>query len=210
MKAIWLTTLLIIGLSVFSFATRIHAQHEHPGEKMEGHEHPGTAMESDKSKTSSDKARCAIDGMMMKKSSMIAVEHGDETLYFCNEEQKTMFEKSPKRYVKKIKMHGQTMLLMNVLTVKEYMDMMKSMGMGKMIKKSGPNDTHWLSVYLAGEHEMEVPGLAVKVVSASGKTKLQELKYDKMMKTYTGNVSLLESGKYKLSVLVEAEPVAMP
>ena len=88
--------------------------------------------------------------------------------------------------------------------------MMKSMGMGKMMKKSGPNDTHWISVYLAGEHEMELPGLAVKMVSASGKTQFQGLKYDKMMKTYTGNVSLLESGEYKLSVLVESAAVTMP
>ena len=58
--------------------------------------------------------------------------------------------------------------------------------------------------------EMELPGLAVKVVSASDKTVFQGLKYDKMMKTYTGNVSLLESGEYKLSVLVESSAVAMP
>lgn len=146
---------------------------------------------------------------MMKKSSMVPMKHGDETLYFCSEGQKEMFQKSPKRYLKKIKMHGQTMFLMNVLTTKEYTGMMESMGMGKMMKKSGPNDTHWLSVYLAGEHEMELPGLAVKVVSASGKTKLQGLKYDKMMKAYTGNVSLLESGEYKLSVLVESAAVTV-
>jgi len=209
MKATWLVTLLVIGLTSLSFATQLYAQHEHPGEKMEGHEHPGQAMESDKPKASSDKARCALEGMMMKKSSMVPMKHGDETLYFCSEGQKEMFQKSPKRYLKKIKMHGQTMFLMNVLTTKEYTGMMESMGMGKMMKKSGPNDTHWLSVYLAGEHEMELPGLAVKVVSASGKTKLQGLKYDKMMKAYTGNVSLLESGEYKLSVLVESAAVTV-
>lgn len=212
MKAICLTTLLIIGLAVFSFATQIYAQHD--GHSMEADtekgDHSMHDMSSDKPKTSSDKARCAIEGMMMKKSSMVAMEHGDETLYFCSEDQKAMFQKSPKRYLKKIKMHGQTMLLMNVLTMKEYMGMMKSMGMEKMMKKGGPDDTHWLNVYLAGEHEMELSGLAVKIVSASGKTKFQGLKYDKMMKTYTGNVSLLESGEYKLSVLVESAAVTMP
>lgn len=200
MKAIWLVTLLIIGLAVFSFATQIYAQGDHSMHDMG----------SDKSKASSDKARCAIEGMMMKKSSMVDMEHGDETLYFCSEGQKAMFQKSPKRFLKKIKMHGQTMLLMNVLTMKEYMGMMKSMGMEKMMKKSGPDDTHWLNVYLAEGHEVELSGLAVKIVSASGKTKFQGLKYDKMMKTYTGNVSLLESGEYKLSVLVETAAVAMP
>lgn len=213
MKAIWLTTLLIIGLVSFSFATQIYAQDDHSGHKMEADaeksDHSMHDMGSDKSKTSSDKARCAYDGMMMKKSAMVPMKHGDETLYFCSEGQKETFQKSPKRYLKKMTV-GNSKFLMNVMTMKEYMGMMKSMGMGKMMKKSGPNDTHWLSVYLAGEHKMELPGLAVKVVSASGKTQFQGLTYNKMLKTYTGRVSLLDSGEHKLSLLLESGEVVMP
>jgi YHS domain-containing protein len=175
-------------------------------EKKHEHDHSTHSMEKE---GTSDKARCAYAGMMMKKSAMIAMEHGDETLYFCNKEQMDAFHKSPKRYLKKVNI-GHTPLMMNVLTMKEYKDMMESMGMGKMMKKPGANDTHWLSVYLAGEHEAEIPGFAVKVVSPKGKTELKELKYDKMMKTYAGNVSLLESGKYKLSLLMESPAVTLP
>ncbi len=216
MKATWLVTLLIIALASSLFVAELYAQHDHSAHSMEadkeesGGDHSMHNMESGKSETSSDKARCALEGMMMKKAMMVPMEHGDETLYFCSEGQKDVFEKSPKRYLKKVKIHGQTMFLMNVLTTKEYMDMMESMGMGKMAKKGGPNDTHWLSAYLVGEHQMELSGLAVKAVSASGKTSFQELKYDKMMKTYTGNVSLLESGEYKLGLLVESEAIVVP
>ena len=35
MKAIWLTTLLIIGLVSFSFATQLYAQHDHSEHSME-------------------------------------------------------------------------------------------------------------------------------------------------------------------------------
>jgi YHS domain-containing protein len=216
MKVTLLVTLLIIALASSLFVAELYAQNDHSAHSMEadkektGDDHSMHSMDSDKSKASSDKVRCALDGMMMKKAMMIPMEHGDETLYFCSEGQKDIFQKSPKRYLKKVKIHGQTMFLMNVLTMKEYMDMMQSMGMGKMAKKGGKNDTHWLSAYLVGDHQMELSGLAVKAVSASGKTSFQELKYDKMMKTYTGNVSLLEGGEYKLGLLLESEAIVVP
>ena len=110
MKATWLVTLLIIVLASLSFATQLHAQHEHPGEKMEADaekgDHSMHDMDSDKPKISSDKARCAYEGMMMKKSALVPLEHGDETLYFCSEEQKTMFQKDPERYLKKVNIHA--------------------------------------------------------------------------------------------------------
>ncbi len=215
MKVTWLVTLLIIALASSLFVAELYAQHDGSMHSMEadkektGDDHSMASMKSDKPKASSDKVRCAFDGMMMKKAMMIPMEHGDETLYFCDKEQKDIFMKSPKRYLKKVKIHGQTMFLMNVLTMKEYMNTMKSMGMGKMAKKGGENDTHWLSAYLVGDHQMELSGLAVKAVSANGKTSFQELKYDKMLKTYTGNVSLLESGEYKLSLLLESAAVVV-
>lgn len=211
MKANWLFTLAIIGLVSSSFA--ISYAQEHSGmnmKSMEMGEHDQSTMQSmEKGASTSDKVHCAYDGMMMKKSAMMSMKHGEETLYFCNKEQMDAFQKSPKRYLKKVNI-GRTPLLMNVLTMKEYKDVMENMGMGKMMKKPGANDTHWLSVYLAGEHEMELPGFAVKVVSPKGKTEFQELKLDKMMKTYTGNVSLLESGEYKLSLLMASPEITVP
>ena len=222
MKASCLATLLVIGLAGFSLATQLYAQeHDHSAHSMEadkaqgGDDHSadvsaGHSMESDQKKSSSDKARCAYDGMMMKKSAMVPMEHGEETLYFCSEEQKAIFEKDPKRYLKKLPI-GHHHVLMNMLTMKEYMDMMEGMGMGKMAKKAGHDDTHWVGAYaIVGGHSVEVAGMTVKIVSPGGKTTLKELEYDKMMKTYTGNLSLSESGEYKLSVLLESAAVLVP
>ena len=222
MKASCLATLLVIGLASFSLTAQLYAQeHDHSAHSMEAnkeqggddhsaHVSSGHSMESDKKKSSSDKVRCAYDGMMMKKSAMVPMEHGHETLYFCSEEQNAVFEKNPKRHLKKLPI-GHHHVFMNTLTVKEYMDMMEGMGMGKMAKKAGPSDTHWVSAYfIARGHSVEVPGMTVKIVSPGGKTSLKELRYDKMMKTYIGNLSLPESGEHKLSVLLESSAVIVP
>jgi YHS domain-containing protein len=203
MKKVWPITPLIIGLVTFTLTTYVGAQ-------QHDHSMHGEAMKPDTEKSVSDKARCAYDGMMMKTSAMLHLKHGDETLYFCNEEQKAAFQKSPKRYLRKLTFDRHH-ILVNTLTMKEYMDMMQSMGMSMMAKKGNPHDTHWVSAYfLTDGHVVEPPGIAVKVISPAGKTTLQELKYDKMMKTYTGNLSLLDSGEYKLSVLLESSKTTMP
>lgn len=208
MKANWLATLMIIGLIAFTFIVQAGAQ-EHDHSSMSEHPTSSHTMESGTEKSVSDKARCAYDGMMMKKTAMVPLKHGEETLYFCNEEQKAIFQKAPKRYLKKLAI-GNQHILMNTLTMKEYMGMMGSMGMGRMAKKGGASDTHWISAYLVSEHPADLAGIAVKVVSPNGKTAFQELKYDKMMKTYAGNISLLESGKYKVSLLLESSATEMP
>lgn len=196
MKANWLATLMVIALVVLTFILQAGAQqHDH---SMSGH-----AMETDAEKVTSDKVRCAYEGMMMKRTAMVHLEHGEEMLYFCSEDQKAAFQKAPKRYLKKLAVGNQHML-MNILTMKEYMGMMQSMGMGKMAKKGGGSDTHWISAYFVSDHPMEQMGIAVKVVSLDGKTVFQELKYDKMMKAYAGNLSLLDRGKYKVSLLLES------
>ena len=142
---------------------------------------------------------------MMKKSAMVPLEHGEETLYFCNEVQKTAFQKNPKQYLKKIPM-GHHHIAMNTLTIKEYVDTM-----GSMAEKGGPNDTHWVSAYLDVDgNTIELPSITVKLIAPNGNATLQELKYNKMLKTYTGNLSLLESGDYKLSLLLESQGITMP
>ncbi len=212
MKSTWLATLMIIGLVAFTTLTSAQehdhsSMSEHPTSEpsMSGHD-----MHSSAEKSVSDKARCAYDSMMMKKTAMMPLKHGDETLYFCNEEQKTAFQKSPKRHLKKLAF-GHHHILMNTLTMKEYMGMMQSMGMGRMMKKAGANDTHWVSAYLiVDEQSVELPGITAKIVTPGGKAVFQELKYDKMMKSYTGNLSLPGSGKYKVSLLLESSATEMP
>ena len=195
MKTIWLITTLIIGLVTFSaFA------------QMEGHQHEQPAHSMEKS---TDKARCAYDGMQMKASAMVSMEHGDETLYFCNEEQMKAFHKSPKKYLKKAAI-GDLHVLMNVLTVKEYMGMMQSMGMGGMVKMGDKKATHWINVYLASEESPTLSGIAVKVVASNGEASFKELEYNKMMKGYTGQLALPESGKYKLHALLGLPGIEMP
>jgi len=200
MKANWLAILMIVGLTAFTFTIQAGAQENN--HSMSGH--TMQSMQSDAEKIASDKARCAYDGMMMKKTAMVPLKHGEEMLYFCNEEQKTAFQKMPKRYLKKLVIGNQE-ILMNTLTMKEYMGVM-----GSMAKKGGANDTHWISAYLVSEHPAELAGIAAKITAPNGKITFQELKYDKMMKTYAGNISLLESGKYKVSLLLESSATEMP
>ncbi len=205
MKLTWLATLMIIGLVAFTTLTSAQehdSMSEHPTSEgsMSGHD-----MGSSAEKSVSDKARCAIEGMMMKKTAMVPMEHGDETLYFCNEEQKAMFQKAPKRYLKKLTV-GNYQVLMNTLTMKEYMDMM-----GRMAKKAGANDTHWISTYLDVDGKpVELSGITAKIITPGGKTVFKKLTYDKMLKAYTGNLSLPGSGKYKVSLLLESSATEMP
>jgi len=203
MKTIWLITTLIIGLVTFSAFAQMDAhQHDQPAHSM-------PSMEAQKSDPNMDKARCAYDGMLMKALAMVSMKHDDETLYFCNEEQMQAFQKSPKRYLKRADI-GNLHVLMNVLTMKEYMDMMQSMGMGGMVKMGNKDATHWINIYLASEQSPTLSGIAVKVVASNGEASFKELEYNKMMKGYTGQLILPESGKYKLHTLLGLPGIEMP
>jgi YHS domain-containing protein len=203
MKIIWLITTLIIGLVTFSALAQMEAhQQDQPAHSMPG-------MEAQKPNPNMDKARCAYDGMLMKASAMVSMKHGDETLYFCNEEQMKAFHKSPKQYLKKATI-GDLHVLMNVLTMKEYMDMMRSMGMGSMVKMGDKDATHWINVYLASEQSPTLSGIAVKVVAPNGEASFKELEYNKMMKGYTGQLALPEGRKYKLHSLLGLPGIEMP
>jgi YHS domain-containing protein len=202
MKAICLVTLLVIGLATFTITAQVGAQHGHSTEDMHG-------MESSTQEHNTGKARCAYDGMMMKTSAMVPMKHGDEMLYFCNGEQKTAFQKNPERYLKKVTIGSNIHAFMNVLTMKEYMDMMRGMGMGKMAKMKNPNNTHRLSIYLADEPPEKLAGITVKVIAPDGKVSFHGLEYDKMMKSYVGSFSFLDSTKYKVSVLLESPEIGV-
>jgi YHS domain-containing protein len=202
MKRMWLITPLAIGLLTFAALAETEHQHDHSTPGMH-------SMEPSPQKIDTGKARCAYDGMMMKAAAMVSMKHGDETLYFCNKEQMAAFHRSPKQYLRKTSF-GDLHVLMNVLTMKEYMDMMKGMGMDKMAKKGGTNDTHWINVYLASEGSVALSGIAVKVLAPNGKASFKELEYNKMMKGFTGTVSILESGRHMLHAFLGLQGVEMP
>ncbi len=108
------TTILLSTIFIISaFVLVVYAQHEH-GMEME---HGGKAL---------DKARCAIEGMEMKKSAMVKMEHHGGTLYFCSKEQMEMFKKNPTKYLKVISI-GDVDININILTMKEHMDVMETM-----------------------------------------------------------------------------------
>ncbi len=208
MKSTWLVTLLILGLATFAAIAQMQEMQEM--QEMQGSDSKGSTRKGDmQSSGMSDKARCAYDGMLMKTSAMVPMKHGDATLYFCNEEQMNAFRKHPERYLKKI-MIGNTHAFMHVLTIKEYKDMMQNMGMGKMVKIKDPNATHHLVAYLAEEPSVKAGGLAVKIAEPDGKTSFRELTYDKMIKSYVGNVSLIKNGKYKLNLLLASSEIMLP
>ena len=87
--------------------------------------------------------------------------------------------------------------------------MMASMGMEKMAKVKDPNATHYLSVHLAKEVPVEIQGVVAKVTAADGQASFHELSYDKMMKSYTGNLSLLKAGKHRISLLFASSEVEL-
>ncbi len=201
MKFIGLTIILVFGLAIFA----IFADFNGNAVAQTGSSHQGHSMQAmgkSAQKQNSDTGRCAYDGMLMMKSMMVPLKQGDETLYFCNEDQKKAFQKSPERYLKKVAV-GNTYAFLNVLTMKEYTDMM---GM----KRENQNDTHWLSAYLDGNPQVKVSGIAVKVTTPDGKVSFQELKYDNMMKTYAGNFSFPEGKKYKVQLLLETPEIDVP
>ena len=83
MRRIWLIAPLIVGLLAFVALAE---------SEESGHDHSMHSMYHSANKEASDKARCAYDGMMMKAEAMKEMKHGDETLYFCNEEQMMAFQ----------------------------------------------------------------------------------------------------------------------
>ena len=194
-----------------------HAEHE--GSEMMGSMHK--EMVCEECKTSGEmceacklkhaaaaQVRCALDGMKMKASAMVPMKYGEGTMYFCNDAHHEMFMKAPERYLKTVRI-GEHEAMMHVLTVKEYKGMMESMGMGKMAKVKNPNATHYLSVHFAEEVPVEIAGIVVKVVAADGKVSFHELAHDKMMKSHTGSISLLNAGKHKVSLLFASSEVEM-
>jgi YHS domain-containing protein len=202
-------TLLIFALAsgFLFFVTALNAEKdEHDHGHAETHQHADEAK-------SSDKVRCAIDGMMMKASAMIEAKHDGKTHYFCNHKQAEMFKAHPDSYLKQIPF-GHLTFNLNVLTIDEYGEMMTDMGMGKMLKMHPPADgkTHHLSVYLT-QHDQDINidnvELALQITDAKGKTMTLPLKYNGMLKTYHVYAELPAGEKNKIAVVITTPKVSV-
>lgn len=187
----------VLLFSIFSLkAEDAHKKHEahHHGEHT----------------TVNDKVRCAIDGMMMKASAMIKVEHDGKAYYFCNDAQAKVFKANPDRFLQTIPLGNLTFKL-NVLTTDEYKEVMSYMGMAGMIKTNEIKaKTHYFSVYPMQEHEEIALGdvkLALQITSTEGETKMALLKYSKMMRTYEGFIVVPKGEKHEVRLRVTSPAV---
>jgi len=196
MKSAFLLIIFVTALSIFTLGVL-------PQMGFTQHHQATQSMDLNIQKRDLDTARCAYDGMLMMKSMMVSLKQDNETLYFCNEEQKKAFQKNPKAYLKKVSI-GKIHAFLNILNIKEYSRMM---GIKKM---ENQNDTHWFSAYLADDPQLKISGITVGIISPDGKASYQELKFDNMMKTYTGNFSLPEGKKYKIKLLLETPEIEVP
>ena len=212
------TTLLATSFILVAFvALVVYAQHDHDMD-MEGH-----GMEMKHEGQGSDKARCAIDGMEMKKSAMVEMEHHGKTLYFCSTEQMDRFKKNPTKYLKIVSI-GDVDVNLNILTMKEYKNVMNDMGMGGMMKMEGMDKaTHYISVYLTDKktgasiaaHSMDEKSgkktanfkIQVVIISPDGKVQKPFMKFVDMMKYHASGFNLAKSGNYKIKVILEAADI---
>ena len=211
---ILLSTIVIISTFVGLVA---YAQHTHD---MESGEH---GMEMMHEEQSSDKARCAIDGMEMKKSAMVEMEHHGRMLYFCSKKQMEIFKKNPTKYLKVVSI-GDVDVNVNILTMKEYKDMMNAMGMGGMMKMEGMDKaTHYISAYLTDKKTgASIPAYSmdkntgektenfkIQVVIISPDSKVQKpfMKFVDMMKYHAAGFNLVKNSNYKIKVILEAADI---
>lgn len=202
-------TLLTFALAVgfLFFVTALNAEKDE-----QGHEHAEKHQHSEYAE-SSNKVRCAIDGMMMKASAMIEVKHDGKTHYFCNHKQAEMFKTHPDKYLKQIPF-GHLTFNLNVLTIDEYGELMQDMGMGKMLKMHPPADgkTHHLNVYLT-QHNQDIKidnvELALQITDAKGEIVTLPLKYNSMLKAYRAYAKFPAGEKNKIAIVITTSKVSV-
>ena len=196
--ASFLAVLAVLLFSIFS----LNAEDTHKAHKAEHH---GDHMTGD-----AEKVRCAIDGMMMKPSAMVKVEHDGKAYYCCNDMQAEMFKANPDKYLQTISVGNLTFDL-NVITTEAYKMMMSHMGMGGMIKTDEiQGKTHYFSIYPTQEHGEIALGdvkLAIQVTNTEGKTKMALLKYSRMTRTYEGFIAMPKGEEHEVRVRVTSPAV---
>ena len=196
--ASFLAVLAVLLFSIFSLnAEDAHKEHK-------AHHHGDHATADD------EKVRCAVDGMMMKASAMVKVEHDGKAYYFCNDMQAEMFKADPDKYLQTISVGNLTFDL-NVLTTDAYKMMMSHMGMAGMIKADEINGkTHYFSVYPVQDHGEIALGdvkLALQVTNTEGETKMTLLKYSKMARTYEGFIAMPKGEEHEVRIRVTSPSV---
>ena len=188
---------LVAGLSFLHSSLKAENQH---------HEHKHAQMhQHDEDAKSNKKVRCAVDGMMMKASAMMEMSHDGKTYYFCNAKQAKMFMAHPDKYLKQISF-GPLTLNFNLVTIDEYKEMMREMGMGGMMKMDVmKGKTHRLSVYMTQRRDgiaLEGISFALQITDANGKETTVPLTYNKMMKAFDAFAAVPSGGKYRIRVLI--------
>jgi len=189
--AILATTTIIIAALAFIFYQGVQAQH-------------GAEAQKEDEKI----VRCAFDGMQMKASMMKATmkDKNGKTLYFCTKEQMEKFKKEPDKYLRQFSI-GNAQVNLNILTMKDYMDIMKAMGMDKHMPEMEHSATHHISAYLIDERSGELikdVGVQIELTTPDGEVQKKLLKFVEMMNYYADDFSFLKSGKYNIRVLLEA------
>ncbi|MBM3237608.1 hypothetical protein FJZ31_15065 [Candidatus Poribacteria bacterium] len=194
--AILATTTIIIAALAFIFYQGVQAQH-------------GMEMQKEQAQKEDEKiVRCAFDGMQMKASMMKATmkDKKGKTLYFCTKEQMEKFKKEPDKYLRQFTI-GNVQVNLNILTMKDYMDAMKAMGMDKHMPQMEHSNTHHISAYLIDERSGELikdVGVQIELTTPDGEVQKKLLKFIDMMNYYADDFSFLKSGKYNIKVLLEA------
>jgi YHS domain-containing protein len=190
--------LSILSVALLIFIVSLLAEEEH-------------AHDADHDKATNDKARCAVDGMMMKPSAMTKITLEGRTYYFCNQKQAQMFKANPDKYLKMIPF-GHLTFNLNLMAVDEYKEMMNGMGMGNMKMEALAGKTHRVSVYLT-QHSQDVSianiELALQITDAAGNQTTAPLAYNKMMKVYDGFVAIRSGGKIGIVVTTPSVEVKM-
>ncbi|MBM3242559.1 YHS domain-containing protein [Candidatus Poribacteria bacterium] len=179
-------------------------------------------MEMSAEEQASDKVRCAIKGMEIKKSAMVEMEHDGRTLYFCSKEQMEMFEKNPTKYLRVISI-GNIDVNINILT----RELMETMGMSDMMMEIEGMDkaTHYISAYLTDKKtgvfipahsvdkdsgkKMENFKIQIIVISSDGEVQKPQMNYVEMMKYHAAGFNLAKSGNYKIKVILEAADIEL-
>ena len=195
--ASFLAVLAVLLFSIFS----LNAEDAHKAHKA--HQHGDHASVD-------EKVRFALDGMMMKASAMVKVEHDGKAYYFCNDMQAEMFKADPDKYLQTVSV-GNLTFDVNVLTTDAYKMMMSHMGMGGMIKADEmKGKTHYFSIYPVQDHGEIALGdvkLAIQVTNTEGKTRMALLKYSKMTRTYEGFITMPEGTEHEVRVRVTSPAV---
>lgn len=195
-------------MSIFGLALVAGLSFLHSSLKAENHhhEHKHTQMhQHDKDAKSNIKVRCAVDGMMMKASAMTEMTHDGKTYYFCNPKQAKMFMAHPDKYLKQISL-GPLTLNFNLLTIDEYKEIMREMGIGGMMKMDVmKGKTHRMSVYMTQCRDgiaLEGISFTLQITDANGKETTVPLTYNKMMKAFDAFAALPSGGKHRIRVLI--------